>query len=511
MAKRVAILLAVVFSAAAQPPAAPARRLAIVIANFDYQKLPRLTSPSNEAQAIVETLAAAGFLVRRAANIGRLEFLTTESSFLKDVQPGDSVLFYYSGYAVQGDDDNYLLPVDFEPQDTNDLDRRSYHLSRMQQKLDERGAALKIFILEGSRAIDVPIAGAGPPGLMAQPDVSPDSLFAFAAAPGQTVPTSAATIGRLTDAVVRNIALPGLRVVDVFGNAKREVATSTNTAQNPFVQENILHPDFFFHAPKAAESPKPQTGPQKGVPYSNRKDREEYLFIPSGAFKMGCVPSDKGCKDDEKPQHRVEITKSFWMGRNEVQVDSYRRFVGKKMPSAPLWDHHWERGNLPIVNVSWENARDYCGWAGGRLPTEAEWEYAARAGEEDEIYPLNNENSRDKANFAGKKGNDIYDQEPAPVRKFDASSVGLYDMAGNVWEWVSDYYFPDYYSRSPKADPTGPPEGKQHPIRGGSFDSDPKKHLRISIREAFGKSGNTVGFRCVLEDNPESRKNLSAP
>jgi formylglycine-generating enzyme len=506
MAQRVAILLALAVSALAQPPAAPGRRLALVIANSDYQKLPRLTSPSDEAQLMADVLTAAGFVVRRVTNMRRGECLaTTESSFVNEVQPGDAVVFYYSGYAIQGDDDNYLLPVDFEPQDKSDLEQRAYHLSRIEQKVDARRASLKIFMLESFRALDAPIAGIGPPGLMAQPEVSPDSLFAFAASPGQVV--SKTTPGLFTKAIVRNLAQAGLHISDVFGNAKREVAASTNAAQNPFIQDNILHPDFYFHPPVV--------GPQSGIPRSNRKDREEYLYIPSGGFKMGCVPADKSCKDDENPQHSVEITRSFWMGRNEIQVDSYRRYVGEskgvRMPARTLWDPHWQQGSLPVVNVSWESARDYCQWAGGRLPTEAEWEYAARAGADDQIYPLNDENSRDKANFAGKKSNDIYDQEPAPVRKFDPSPLGLYDMAGNVWEWVSDYYVPDYYSRSPKTDPKGPAQARQHVIRGGSFDSDPQKHLRISIREAFGKPGNAVGFRCVMEDTPETRKILGVP
>jgi sulfatase modifying factor 1 len=604
MLPRLVVFLAVGALISAQQPAGRGRRLALVIANGDYQNLPDLSTPANEAQLMADALTAAGFEVQLVRNMHFPDFLTTtEKPFLNKIRAGDTVVFYYSGYAVQGEDDNYLLPVDFLPGSKVDLQDRSYHLSRMQQGLDDAAAGLKIFVLESARSIATPVAGVATPGMMAQPEVPKNALFAFAASPGQTVPATGADVSRFTLAVAQSMKTPGRRLLDVFGAAKREVANSS-AGQTPSIQENILNPDFFFIYPALTVSPpsltfssplgplsqslsvyagdyagrfnvsppdakwltvSPESGVTPGsgtpttnvkvsvsprglgpgsyesritisapdsdmtsspqvtvsyailpetkqppIPRPNKKDREEYLLIPSGQFKMGCVPADKLCREDEKPQHPVALTRNFWIGRNEIQVDSYKRFVEllkKKMPPGPLWDTRWQHGNLPVVNVTWDNARDYCAWAGGRLPTEAEWEYAARAGSEDEVYPLNDENSRDKANFYGKKGNDIYD-EPAPVRKFDPSSFGLYDMAGNVWEWVSDFYASDYYSHSAAIDPKGPLDGRQHIRRGGSFDSDPKKHLRLSIRDEFGKAENALGFRCVLDDTPDTHKNL---
>ena len=143
--------------------------------------------------------------------------------------------------------------------------------------------------------------------------------------------------------------------------------------------------------------------------------------LPGGTFGLGeasppagnIIDLSKFQFDALGPQHWVTISRNFYLGATETTVDAYQRFVvankkeHRKMPRAPDWDKHWQQGNYPVNSISWADAQAFCQWAGGRLPTEAEWEYAARAGKDNEIYPLNTENSRDKANFKGISGNVI--------------------------------------------------------------------------------------------------------
>jgi len=290
----------------------------------------------------------------------------------------------------------------------------------------------------------------------------------------------------LTDALGK----PGALVEDVFSATRRTVASQSSTKDIPHYFSNAI--ESFRFTP---EPPPPPVKQEPPVPpkdlfvertHANRNDRQEYAYIPPGEFLMGCVKGDQTCEAREKTQHPVTITQGFWMGVTETTVDAYQRWVDvepkvRKLPSWPTWNPK-KLANVPIANVSWEQASTFCNWVGGRLPTEAEWEYAARAGKENEAFPLNSENARDKANFAGKRGNDKYEDEAAPPKKFDPDpKYGLYDMSGNLWEWTGDYFDEKYYETSPGTDPKGPATGKERVARGGSFFSDPTKHLRIWV------------------------------
>ena len=307
------------------------------------------------------------------------------------------------------------------------------------------------------------------------------------------------------------IRKPGMTLADLLTGTQNAVAAA-NPKLNPYQTTQRTQPFQFTDPP-----PPPKVAPVKiadefiAKPRVNPRDRQSYVFIPAGKFLMGCAPGDTKCEDNEKPQHEVTIGKAFWMGETEVQVEAFLKFVEtstpkRKMPQAPLDRKKWDQTDLPMANMPPEDADAFCKWAGGRLPTEAEWEYAARGGKANEIVPMNAENSREKANFSGKHGNDRYEFS-APVKKFDPNGYGLFDMFGNVWELVSDYFAASYFAESGKVDPAGPPAGKDRVSRGGSWNSDPAKHLRISFRNK-GRGGEIVGFRCVLPDSEETRKLL---
>ncbi len=240
-------------------------------------------------------------------------------------------------------------------------------------------------------------------------------------------------------------------------------------------------------------SPKPARlgPPTPGQVRENSKDGLKYVWVPAGSFAMGCSPGDDKCGDAEKPSHQVTITKSFWMGQTEVTVGAFKKYVasaGAPMPAAPDFNANWTNLDMPIVNVNWDEATAFCRWAGGRLPTEAEWEYAARGGStkaqygalDDVAWYLNN--SDKKAHEVGQKR---------------VNAFGLYDTLGNVWEWVNDWFDPNYYQNSPAQDPPGPASGEFRGLRGGSCFFAPRA-IRASNRHravpALRHTG--IGFRC---------------
>ncbi|MCX7678118.1 MAG: formylglycine-generating enzyme family protein [Spirochaetes bacterium] len=184
----------------------------------------------------------------------------------------------------------------------------------------------------------------------------------------------------------------------------------------------------------------PESGrmPQAGDEYVNPFDESVLVWIPGGEFYMGSEEGDP----DEKPRHKVTV-EGFWIGKYEVTNKQYQKFLrATGFPEPQYWDDpDYNKPELPVTGVRWYEAVGYCEWANLRLPTEAEWEYAARGGRDYEYPTANGSISHDLANYWGVEGKDTWLNTPAPVGQFPPNPYGLYDMAGNVFEWTSSLYY----------------------------------------------------------------------
>lgn len=234
------------------------------------------------------------------------------------------------------------------------------------------------------------------------------------------------------------------------------------------------------------------TPPKPGEVKENSRDGEQYAWIPAGKFTMGCSRNDTECRG-EQPPHAVTIARGFWMGQTEVTVGAYKRFVAStraSMPPASDWNPEWRDNNRPIVNLTWDEAAAFCSGAGGRLPSEEEWEYAARAGNESARYGRLDDVAWYVDN-SGRKG-------PVPVKQKEANAWGLYDMLGNVWEWTTGLYPVTGRNDGPNlpANPSGP----FWAVRGGSW-GDAARLLRVSVRgrAATSHRSNSIGARCAVD------------
>ena len=228
---------------------------------------------------------------------------------------------------------------------------------------------------------------------------------------------------------------------------------------------------------------------------TNTKSFEpQMVFVPGGSFTIGSNESG-----DEKPIHSVSVN-SFRMSKFEVTFAQYRFYcnaTGTAMPEAPSWGL---KDTYPIVNVSYEDATRYCNWLGSktgkayRLPTEAEWEFAARGGNNSSVYTYSGSN--DIEEVAWYNGNSDGQAQACGGKR--PNELGLYDMSGNVWEWCKDWYDRNYYSNSPSGNPRGPSSGAYRVSRGGSwinFAGNSRVANRDYITPDYRHA--SIGFRLV--------------
>ncbi len=240
------------------------------------------------------------------------------------------------------------------------------------------------------------------------------------------------------------------------------------------------------------------------------KDGAPLVLIPAGSYPMGVPVGDRDGGRDEYPRHVVEVT-DFYMDKYEVTNGRYLEFVkatkhrvpqNPKNPTRNLWEGVGIPDSLadrPVINVDWADADAYCKWAGRRLPREAEWEKAAK-GNNDWRFPWGNVEPTNKhLNFNQKW---IGEKTLMPVGSYESgkSPYGVYDMAGNVWEWMNDWYDGKYYEKSPVKNPPGPESGTKRVIRGAGWQNEtPTVRIFTRVDSDPTVRNESTGFRCAMD------------
>jgi formylglycine-generating enzyme required for sulfatase activity len=247
----------------------------------------------------------------------------------------------------------------------------------------------------------------------------------------------------------------------------------------------------------------PTCDPAVGKPCTRPTDGMAMVYVPAGEFTMGSLKDDPEARRDEMPQHIVYLD-AFWIDRTEVTNAQYRRCVEAGTCREPgCWDQaKFNAADQPVVCVDWWDAQSYCQWVGAQLPTEAQWEKAAR-GTDGRRYPWGDEWDSSRCNSIESSL-----RRTVPVGSYPdgASPYGALDMAGNAWEWVADRFSDGYYAIAPTRNPTGSETGGMRLLRGGSWLNYPQQvrcAVRLRIHPTYRM--DVDGFRCAMPGQYEGQ------
>ncbi len=303
--------------------------------------------------------------------------------------------------------------------------------------------------------------------------------------------------------------MPTLLVMALALTACQSMPSAAGASPTPF-PAGLLQPAPTLSPSNGADRPPRCT--ENGQRWVSPRDRVTLLCVPPGEFLMGAADNDPAATNDEKPQHRV-YQDAFWIDQTETTNASFTRCVaegachprtytpyGDGVSSATRLDYYAnpQYGNYPVVVYVGDEAQAYCHWAGRRLPTEAEWEKAAR-GTDARTYPWGEDIDCSRASYF----ECVKDTTPVDVPASGASPYGALNMAGNVWEFVADGYDPAFYSTAPNRNPVSPPNPDAYVLRGGGWRSLIQT-LRTSARSYGGAEhyfDSQIGFRCAMSDS----------
>jgi formylglycine-generating enzyme required for sulfatase activity len=520
-------LLAVAFALIAAPRSANAAgdvRVALVIGNSSYQHTQQLKNPVNDARAIAATLRLMKFdEVDIATDLGKTALERTLQEFSRKASRADIAVVYYAGHGMALDGVNYLVPVDARLQSDTDVDFEAVRLELVLQSLT--GARrLRMVFLDACRnnplLNQMSAKGRRVSRGLVPVDAGNDSVVSFATKEGAIAEDGDGDHSPFAAALIRNLPGPDEARI-MLGKVRDDVLSQTGQRQNPYVSQNMGGRAVYLGSPTQRTVvgprsddtfPQPtgmQVRPRPGATFKDCESCPEMVVVPAGSFTMGSPATEERSNDDERPQHRVTIQHDFAVGKFEVTFAEWDACVaGGGCNGYRPADQGWGRATRPVINVNWGDAQAYVAWLrrqtgkGYRLLSEAEWEYAARAGSTSP-FSFGNTISSSQANYNGNYtynfwlgSRGIYREKTVIVGSFQGNRFGLHDMHGNVWEWTEDCSNESYKGAPTDGGPWIYANCSRRALRGGSWVNGPQI-LRSACRYGYLSSNRSddIGFR----------------
>jgi formylglycine-generating enzyme required for sulfatase activity len=526
-------------------------RVALVIGNATYPEADKpLSFVVRDARLLAEELRRNGFEVEFKENVGKEAMKRAIDAFTSRIRPGSAAFFYFGGYGIQVARQNFLIPTDAQIWAEADVSREGTSTDTVLAEMNRRGARTKIMVIDASRRNPFERRFRRSSLGLATIDAPDGTLIMCSAAPGKLIDDANGENSLFMTELLKEIRSPNRTAEEVFNRTRIGVAIASKDEQVPWVGSSLTE-DFSFTgssrpgsapvvartepapapAPVAPAQPQPQQrtlppppplpstsspAPQPATPrpsaalttgdykpgdvFRDCPECSEMVVVRSGEFDMGSGGAND--MEFEKPVHRVSIRKSFAIGRHEVTFREWDACVAAG--ACPrLDDRGWGRGDRPVINVTWTEAKAYTKWLSDktgrkyRLPTEAEWEYAARGST---ITPFwwGRDTDRDRANCRDCKTTRVAQSQP--IGSFPPNPFGLFDTAGNAAEWVEDCWNDNYRGAPQDGSAWTTGQCRLRVLRGGSFDN-PASYVRPGARFRYDADvryhGN--GFRVVRD------------
>jgi formylglycine-generating enzyme required for sulfatase activity len=530
-----------------------AARAALVIGNATY---PSATTPLSttiaDARALADELRRSGFDVDLKMNVGKADMQSAIDAFTGKINPGMSVLFFFSGFGVAVDRQSYLIPVNADPWTAAEVRKDGISVDSVLAEIHRKGAKVKILIIDAARRNPFERRFRASPEGLASINTPENTLAMYSAVPGKLITDRSGANGVFVGELIKEMRSSNVTAEDAFNHLKVGVYRASSSEQVPWVASSLVE-EFYFgtqnagqRQPERQQERQPERQQERqleatrdNAPLSyqseialTEKDHfkecaacPEMLVVPEGEYMMGSSDDELERLGNEGPQHRVKIARRFAVGKLKVTREEFEAFANETSYSVgdkcfTLEDGKAEErsgrsyrnpgfdqdGKHPVVCIDWDDAKAYVAWLSKktgklyRLLSESEWEYVARAGSKTPFW-WGSSISTDQANYDGNSsygsgGKGQYRQKTVPADMFKANPWGLYQVHGNAFEWVEDCWN-ETYQYGP-ADDWVRMAGNcgRHVRRGGAWNIIAKM-LRSAYREQrpAATRGSNMGMR----------------